>query len=714
MFKRIYYFLLSILLLQPCFAQQVVEVSDPAALQNIGHKAEILIGDGSQWNVATVLKATPFVFSSKDIPVFPHSTINQWLRFTVSNNTEAPSLFLSIQTPNLPEVHLYKEQVAQLNLLQKTGSRYFFNHRQDDNVDFNFDLNLPPHTIATFYLHLVSNHPLVLPLRVGAHDAIRQASNTRTLIFGAYCGILLVIFFYNLFIYFSVRDRSYLLYVVYVLFLGMAQVTSSGFGFKYFWPNNAVLNTYMIVLTSSLACIMGVIFAYYFLQIEKYTPRLKWVILYFVGSYLFAILGNFAGWNAISYNILDINGIAAGVILLIASAYIAKKGFRPAYFYLFAWSMLLLGVILYVLKNYGLLSSNDFTNYVLYIGSALESILLSIALADKINILQQERNLSQQKLLEASRKNEQLVKEQNLQLEDKVRERTTELENTNGELEQTLRYLKDTQSQLVNAEKMASLGVLTAGIAHEINNPINFVKANIKPLQLDIHDLWEVIQKYEQVKLGNDFNEQIEQIESFKRKIDIHYIKDEIHSLLQGIEDGAARTAEIVKGLRTFSRLDETSLKRVNLQEGIDATLILLRNILPDNVEVVKDYGAIPAVECYPGKLNQVFMNILNNAVYAIQQKDVVQKQRITISTYLYDDDQVAVSIEDTGMGMSQHTREKIFDPFFTTKDVGEGTGLGLSIVFNIIEKHKGKIIVNTEYEKGTTFVIVLPIIHPQ
>jgi len=260
---------------------------------------------------------------------------------------------------------------------------------------------------------------------------------------------------------------------------------------------------------------------------------------------------------------------------------------------------------------------------------------------------------------------------------------------------------------------MASLGVLTAGIAHEINNPINFVKSNIKPLQLDIKDLLEIITQYESLDPAKDFKTQIGNINSYKSQVDIPYIRQEISSLLQGIEDGAARTAEIVRGLRTFSRLDETELKKVSLHEGLDSTLVLLRSNMPVNVQVVREYATVPAVECFPGKLNQVFMNIMSNAVYAMDKKHSGQTETLTVGTILHDPDHVMVRIADTGIGMQDSIKEKIFDPFFTTKEIGEGTGLGLSIVFSIIEKHKGKVLVHSTPGVGTEFQIILPINHP-
>lgn len=278
------------------------------------------------------------------------------------------------------------------------------------------------------------------------------------------------------------------------------------------------------------------------------------------------------------------------------------------------------------------------------------------------------------------------------------------LEEAKQKVENTLRELRSAQQQLIQSEKMASLGQLTAGIAHEINNPINFVSANIKPLKEDLADILECIHAYENTVKENKLEDVFAGVQQYKAKLDIHVSMKEVNDLLRGIEEGASRTSEIVKGLRNFSRLDQNDLKKADLNEGIESTLMLLHSIYKDRVEIVKVFGKIPEVECFPGQINQVFMNILSNAIQAIPESGT-----IFIKTWQHGDS-VKTSMRDTGSGMPEATRKKIFDPFFTTKDVGKGTGLGLSISYGIIEKHKGKIEVNSEVGEGTEFIITLPI----
>jgi signal transduction histidine kinase len=277
------------------------------------------------------------------------------------------------------------------------------------------------------------------------------------------------------------------------------------------------------------------------------------------------------------------------------------------------------------------------------------------------------------------------------------------LAEKNIALDQSYSDLQSTQALLVQSEKMASLGQLTAGLAHEINNPINFVSANITPLKRDIEEIMSLLQKYAELEHGNATHK-LEEILHLRNEIDLSYTINEIKSLIAGIEEGSKRTAEIVKGLRNFSRTDENEMKKTNINQGIQSTLFLLQNKLNEkNIEISKVFGDLPEINGYSGQLNQVFMNLLTNAIDAIGSNG---KIFITTSS---ENSHVKISIRDTGEGMTDEVKKKLFDPFFTTKDVGKGTGLGLSISYGIIEKHNGKIEVKSEPRLGTEFIITLP-----
>ncbi len=276
-------------------------------------------------------------------------------------------------------------------------------------------------------------------------------------------------------------------------------------------------------------------------------------------------------------------------------------------------------------------------------------------------------------------------------------------------LNRALTDLTQAQHQLVQSEKMSSLGLLTAGIAHEINNPINFVSANVNPLRRNLLDVREILEAYRALQTASDLPASLAALKKQEKALDLDYTLTEITALLNGIEEGAKRTAEIVQGLRNFARTDENAVKYADIHQGLDSTLTLLANKYRNHIEIVKEYADLPDIECYPGQLNQVFMNILSNAIQAIDGSGT-----ITIRTARVGNSKVEIRIRDTGGGMPEEVRKKIFDPFYTTKDVGVGTGLGLSISYGIIEKHGGSIEVDSEPGVGSEFIIRLPLAQPK
>jgi two-component system NtrC family sensor kinase len=279
-----------------------------------------------------------------------------------------------------------------------------------------------------------------------------------------------------------------------------------------------------------------------------------------------------------------------------------------------------------------------------------------------------------------------------------------DLTTTNETLHKTVEDLKATQDQLIQAEKMASLGQLTAGIAHEINNPINFVSANIQPLKEDLNDVLKMVQAYEKIVREKIPERDSLEVRKLEQEMKMDVTLKEVNDLLKGMEEGAKRTAEIVKGLRNFSRLDQNVFLSANLNESLDSCLVLLNNSYKNRIQIVRQFGEIPEVDCLPGQINQVFMNVLSNAIQAIPAEGT-----ITIKTWQVSD-HVKISIRDTGLGMTEEVQKKIFDPFFTTKGIGKGTGLGMSISFGIIQKHNGEIELISKPGEGSEFIITVPI----
>ncbi len=342
------------------------------------------------------------------------------------------------------------------------------------------------------------------------------------------------------------------------------------------------------------------------------------------------------------------------------------------------------------------------------------ALFVTIRVAQKIKQQNKKIRSQQQEL----RKMYHALQNRNAQLEDKKLKLTEQagiLASQKHETEKMLEQLKSTQSQLIHSEKMAGLGILTAGIAHEINNPVGFIYGGVESLEERLPELLKVSDKYDALDKNADpqtWHLQLVEIEKLKENLHYEDLKEDLIDSVKDIKIGAERTYEIVKGLRTFSRLDEGKYKTVDIHENIDSTLIILRSQYRNQVKIHKNYTKIPAIECSPGSINQVVMNILSNAIQAILGNEK-GKGNITISTYEIPqapERSICISIKDDGPGISEEIKRHIFDPFFTTKDVGKGTGLGLSICVNIIESHHGKLEVFSQIHEGTEFRIHLPI----
>ncbi|MGD1703616.1 trifunctional serine/threonine-protein kinase/ATP-binding protein/sensor histidine kinase [Dapis sp. BLCC M229] len=300
-------------------------------------------------------------------------------------------------------------------------------------------------------------------------------------------------------------------------------------------------------------------------------------------------------------------------------------------------------------------------------------------------------------------------------LEDKVKKRTEELNEKNIRLSETIKKLQRTQAQLIQTEKMSSLGQMVAGIAHEINNPTSFIYGNINYVSQYSQDLLDLINLYQQ-----EYPHPTAKIEQFIEEIELDFLTEDLEKSLNSIKVGAERIQKIVLSLRNFSRLDESDMKAVNIHDGIDSTLLILQNKLnhlgeKSEIKVVKNYGDIPLVNCYASQLNQVFMNILSNAIDALEEmrknnSESNQQPTITITTEITQNRTVKIKIANNGPSISLENQQKVFDPFFTTKPVGSGTGLGLSISYSIIvEKHRGKLSCNSALGEGVEFVIEIP-----
>ena len=665
-----------------CFSYRLAEPDEPA--ENFINKDGFQSNNCNQFN-------------------FGINTSVLWIKLDLNNLKNYENPILALNSTSLDHVELFSIKDGTIITNHKNGRLMSPKEREIASQKIIFQFQESELEADYFLIRIQNVDKKIFTGFISSREELVEVLTFEDILFGLLTGVFLGLFFYNLFLYFSVGDKIYFVYVLHTLLVWFAQASILGYTQGLIWPDWDWMNQRSIVIFSSLVSIVGIWFLRIFLLSKSIVPKLDKGFNFIYGVYGFILVNAFFLSITISYQVILVTQSIVVLFVLGVAIMILRKGYRPARYYLLAWSIFMIGIFLFVFSEMGIIPSNNLTAYIMPLGSALEVVLLSFALADRINILKKEKENEQAERLEVLKENEILVREQNTILEKKVKLRTDELEHA-------LRNLQNTQSQLVSQEKMASLGQLTAGIAHEINNPINFVSSNITPLKRDIKDIMEVIEFYREAGQKEFSESSKKKAKDLEEDLELDYVLDEVDQLLKGMEDGARRTVEIVKGLRIFSRVDEQDIKKVDLHDGINSTIILLNSTIPGKIRIVREFGELPMVECLAGKINQVFMNIINNAVHALSDNiDDIKDPHITLRTKAFEET-VRIEIEDNGPGMPESVKQRIFEPFFTTKAVGKGTGLGLSIVYSIIENHKGTLEVMTEQGEGTTFIITLPI----
>jgi len=491
--RKFFLWILLTILSNSAFSKNIIIYSNPDQNIKISNKVEILEDTEGKMPIEEIISSRDFKKSLEAIPNLQISSSTFWIKFEIKNNTKQDDIVLELQYPIIDEVTLYRLLPTGNYSIEKSGEYVPYYNRKYKYQDYIFDLNIPENETRTFIMKIKGSEQIQLPLTIGPSKGILESLFTKDLIFGLYAGIIIVMFLYNLFVYFVVKDKTYLFYVGYILSVGLTQACLQGYSSRFFWPDSSFLANQSMIFSPSLAGIGALLFVNSFLQVKIHTPTLFKISYGIIVLYTIAILLGLFEIYHVSQQIVQMCSMIGSILVFIIAYKIIKKGFREAKFFLIAWSIFLASVIIFVLRNFDFLPYNNFTYYALQFGSGLEVVLLSLALGDRINILKKEKEESQAQALDALLQNELIIRNQNIVLENRVEERTKKLKDINQELSTTLSELKQTQSHLVNAEKMASLGQLTAGIAHEINNPINFVVSNVKPLQRDIEEIYELM-----------------------------------------------------------------------------------------------------------------------------------------------------------------------------------------------------------------------------
>ena len=589
-----------------------------------------------------------------------------WYKFKLINQT-GDRWIIKIGKPTLEEATLYLPRSdgsldsIKSSYLQNIGSReYKVNN-------FLMTLNFPDGKVQEFFLKVRSNHSMQVPIEIATLDSLLVSGHYKDIWAGIYLGLIFVMVLYNFFIFLSLKDIAYLYYVLYTLFIGLLISMHETYPFDLFWPNMGFLNAYQDILTS-LAGVFGILFMMKFLNTKVITPKIHKTLYFIMAIYIIALILVFFKFTLTAAIFEEIAGLSSSLFVLFAVIYIYRLGYKEARYYLIAWSAFIVGIILFVLSDARILILYTDNIDTLQIGSAIESLFLSFALADRFNTYKKEK--------------EALVLEQNVLLESKVNERTSELSTA-------LLELKETQDQLILHEKLASLGKMTSGIAHEIQNPLNFVN-NFSDLSRElITEAKEATTEEERNEILNDLDKNLEKIHHHGKRAD-----------------------SIVKNMLMHSRSSPMTKEATDINGLVNEAINFSYNAIKSKnigftCEVIKDLDPhMPEVHVIAQDMSRVLLNLFNNAFYAVKDKP---DAKVEVSTKLKGK-LCEIRIRDNGSGMPEHIKQKIFEPFFTTKPSGEGTGLGLSICYDIIKTHNGELKVDTKENEYTEFNITFAI----
>jgi len=684
-----------------CMAQPIETITTPNELVNIAHQMFFLEDTFGKLTLNQVLdsnRSATFQVYDKPFVNFgiTHSTF--WLKFSIRNKTGMP-LFIELGNAALDTIELFEMNSDGVQALHKSGSWLQFHRREVKNTNYVFALSVPGDVDKTFFIRVKHSRGTQFSLKAGTLKAFYNENYTINLLIGIYYGMMLLMIFYNLFIYFTLKDNAYLFYVIYVFFMVLLNASLNGHAFQYLWPEHPGLNQYADIIVICLG-VSGIFFATSFLRTKQNAPVFHRLFFALYALYFINLIVIGLGYFLVGTILVEIISLV-GVLLFFATAYFTlRKGYKPAQFFLIAWTFLLLSAIVFILKDFNIIPYNRLTVNSLQIGSAIEVLLLSVALASRINIYKKETRKAQAEAYNSLEENRRLIAQQNLLLENKVEERTKELKLSNKELATVLENLKLTQAQLIQREKMASLGELTAGVAHEIQNPLNFIN-NFSEVNLEMTEEME-----KEIEQGN-----WEESKSFTTSI-----KENIQKVLQH----GRRADAIIKGMLQHSRVSTGQMESTDINALADEYLqlcyIAFQSKNKDlNVNLVKGYDiSIGKISVVPQDMGRALVNLYNNAFYAVYEKAKTKSTgfipEVSISTRLMGKN-LEIRVKDNGIGIAPELLTKIYQPFFTTKPAGQGTGLGLSLCYDIITKeHGGELSVVAKANESTEFIIRLPI----
>lgn len=692
--------LICLLLPAPPARAGVVTVGTAPMALSLGRSLEVYVDTTGKLGLEDIRRLPDSAFRPvlQDKANFSFSTHRFWFRLRVHWAQPAETVYrLWQQYPLTDHFTLYRPDADGRYHAAITGDQLPFAQRELPTRAFGFTLIPHPGRIDTYYLELHGAGALVVDLQMTSHAVALAQSETRHLIYGLYYGAILALLLYNLMLFISLRDSVYLYYALYVAGLGLTFFSINGLAFRYFWPGLVWWNTGYL-LFSFVGLYAQLQFTRGILNLARQWPLLDRAL---AATGVLCLLG-FATVFVAPDELLfpgsqRIAALVAG-LCLVAGAGLWLRGYRPARFFTLASGFYLVGILVFVLQNFGWLPTSAYTGHAVEIGSSFELVLFSLALADRIRLMRDEK-----RTLETDTRRQLL--EYNRSLEQSVQARTRDLLASLRTVSEKHEALVAMQQQLLQAEKMSSLGTLVSGVAHEINNPANFTRLAADNVSRDVSRLRDFLEGL------SDDNSDPALLAEMQARF------ERIETQLALVHDGADRLAGIVRDLRNFSRVGESEGQVASPDEGLDATLNLVRAQYGDRIAIsVTRANPEARGACQPAALNQVFMNLAVNACQAIIEKQektgstVQPAGHLRVDTRLDANGDWVAEFSDDGTGMDLATQGRIFEPYFTTKDVGSGTGLGLSVSYGIVRRHGGAIHVTSTPGEGSRFIVRLPL----
>lgn len=724
-----------------------------------------------------------------------------WLRLRISNPTLQPvQRMIEISNARLSKVEFYSQDPNASTGYKgvTTGMLEPFASRAYPNRFFVFPIELAPHTTQDLYWKVQSNAPLAIPAKLWIPEKFYSHERTDYQVQSIYFGMCIAMVLFNLLLLVALKDSIYFYYVLLISCTAVSLASFNGLAKEYLWPNASVWSDVATYFGFCYCILSAILFMRKALKTAVVVPRLDKLMLFF--AVLMAVL-------SVSFLLFQQSLVKLGLVLFGLSAlsvlgtavYCAKLRQRSAYLFLGAFGFLIAGILISILRGLNLVPLSPFTVNGMQWGSSLEMILLAFALADRFNQMRYEKEDAQQAALEAEQRLVGSLKRSEMELETRVAQRTNDLmlalenskelrmraEASGREANVALEELRTAQTQLIQAEKMATLGQVVANVAHEINTPIGAVKASGKnisdALEDTLNDMPDLFQSLDaatidlfkkflqQYRFGNpilstreernmvrSLNAALEElgVQNARKKASIlvqmgaktlepdylplflHTDSDRILATAHGIaailnntaniNAAVEKVAKIVFALKSFSHVDQSEeMMEAVIENGMETVLTIYHGQMKQGIELVREYEPIAPLMCLPDQLNQVWTNLIHNAIQAMllhanqnnSGLDDVDMQSSshptkvnTLTVGIRQQDSCAVvTVADNGPGIPDEIRAKIFEPFFTTKPVGVGSGLGLDIVRKIIDKHHGRIELQTQVGVGTTFTVYLP-----